>query len=131
MENIYVCDYCGEFVAANGNKEFPSDKVKCNVCGCTNFKYFIGAKDFKPPYSQKLMQLRFGNLVNEWEEHRQHGITPSSGETPIPKCPTCGSTNIKRISALERGTNAAIFGLYGNKRRYQFECLNPSCGYKW
>lgn len=48
-----------------------------------------------------------------------------------PKCPTCGSTNIRHISATERGVNAFMFGIFGNKRKCQFECQNPKCRYRW
>lgn len=49
----------------------------------------------------------------------------------LPKCPTCGSTNIRHISSTERGFNAVMFGFFGNKRKCQFECLNPNCRYRW
>ena len=49
----------------------------------------------------------------------------------LPKCPTCGSTNIRHISSTERGVNAVMFGFFGNKRKCQFECLNPNCRYRW
>lgn len=48
-----------------------------------------------------------------------------------PQCPTCGSTNIRHISSAERGVNAVMFGFFGNKRKCQFECLNPNCRYRW
>lgn len=50
---------------------------------------------------------------------------------PKPKCPTCGTENIRKISDAERGANAFMFGLMGNKRKCQFECINPNCKYKW
>ena len=46
-----------------------------------------------------------------------------------PKCPTCQSTNIKKISATSKAKNAVLFGLIGNKRNKQFHC--NSCGYEW
>lgn len=48
-----------------------------------------------------------------------------------PKCPTCGSTKIRRISTTEKVTSTVLFGIFSNKRKYQFECLNPNCKYKW
>lgn len=41
-----------------------------------------------------------------------------------PKCQICGSTNIKRISTTEKAVNVAMFGLLGNKRKYQWHCNN-------
>ena len=55
----------------------------------------------------------------------------SSQTANLPKCPTCGSTNIRHISSTERGVNAVMFGFFGNKRKCQFECLNPNCRYRW
>ena len=46
-----------------------------------------------------------------------------------PKCPTCNSTNIKKISALSKVTGASMFGLFSKTARSQFQCNN--CGYKW
>lgn len=47
----------------------------------------------------------------------------------IPKCPTCNSTNITRISTTSKVVNVAMFGFLGQKRKHQFKCKN--CGYEW
>lgn len=52
-------------------------------------------------------------------------------QNSIPKCPTCGSTNIRRITTFEKVGNVVAFGILGNKRKYQFECLNKNCKYCW
>lgn len=63
----------------------------------------------------------------------QYTSTKQIADAPIqqniPKCPTCQSTNIKKISATSKATNAMLFGLFGNKRKKQFHC--NSCGYEW
>lgn len=46
-----------------------------------------------------------------------------------PKCPTCQSTNLKKISVTSKVMNTAIFGLFGAKRYKTFHCNN--CGYEW
>lgn len=46
-----------------------------------------------------------------------------------PKCPTCGSTNIKKIGSIERGASIAAFGIFGKKINKTFKCNN--CGYTW
>lgn len=48
---------------------------------------------------------------------------------PVPKCPTCGSTNIHKLSAATRGVSLGLFGLASKTARSQFVCDN--CGYKW
>ena len=46
-----------------------------------------------------------------------------------PKCPTCQSTNIKKISTTSKVMGAIGFGLLSKTAKSQFECKN--CGYKW
>lgn len=47
----------------------------------------------------------------------------------IPKCPTCGSNNIVKISNIKKITHTYIFGFLSKTSRSQFCCKN--CGYKW
>ncbi|MGN0550594.1 MAG: hypothetical protein ACI4I4_01985 [Acutalibacteraceae bacterium] len=47
----------------------------------------------------------------------------------VPKCPTCGSTNIEKISTTSKVVGATMFGLLSKTARSQFKCKN--CGYKW
>ena len=51
--------------------------------------------------------------------------TPSN----LPTCPTCGSTNIQKISGLNRAAHGYMFGLFSKTAKSQFCCKN--CGYKW
>lgn len=49
----------------------------------------------------------------------------------VPHCPTCGSTNVRKITTAEKATGVFLFGIFSNKRNCQFECQNPKCKYKW
>lgn len=46
-----------------------------------------------------------------------------------PRCPTCGSTNIKKISGLSKAGSAAMFGLFSRKVHKQWHC--NKCGSEW
>lgn len=53
-------------------------------------------------------------------------------ETPaknIPKCPTCSSTNIKKVSGASKAASVVMFGLLSQKVKKTFHCNN--CGYEW
>ncbi len=65
----------------------------------------------------------------EFEKIKNEIFSPKTEEHNIPKCPTCGSTNIKDISKIKRATHAYLFGLFSKTARSQFECQN--CHYKW
>ena len=46
-----------------------------------------------------------------------------------PKCPTCSSTNIKKVSGTSKAFSVAMFGLLSQKVKKTFHCNN--CGYEW
>lgn len=47
----------------------------------------------------------------------------------LPKCPTCGATNVEKIGGLERGASVGMWGLFSKKINKTFKCKN--CGYTW
>lgn len=46
-----------------------------------------------------------------------------------PKCPTCGSTNIQKISGTKRWLSTGLFGLASSDIGKSMVCR--SCGFKW
>jgi len=45
------------------------------------------------------------------------------------KCPTCKSTNVRRINGVERGASIAMLGIFSRKINKTFEC--GSCKFTW
>lgn len=45
------------------------------------------------------------------------------------KCPTCQSTNVKKIGTGERVASVAMMGVFSKKINKSFKC--NSCGYTW
>ena len=56
----------------------------------------------------------------EFVQHVYRSAKPEN----IPKCPICGSTNLKKLTALDRGTSAFMWGLGSNKIGKTYECRN-------
>lgn len=46
-----------------------------------------------------------------------------------PRCPTCGSTDIKKLDSLDRTVSTAVWGIASGKIGKQFKCKH--CGYMW
>lgn len=46
-----------------------------------------------------------------------------------PRCPTCTSTDIRKIGTAERGVSAVTLGVMSNKVGKTFQCNH--CGYTW
>ena len=139
---MYYCKECGSMYAFE-DKGCILTEYHCEKCG--GYLYRTGKRKVPP-----LTESEYNTMIinNKWDdfalqnycllyfnnpERIKSEILQLSQDhsQPIPKCPTCGSTNIRRISATEKAVNIGMFGLFGNKRKYQFECLNPNCKYKW
>lgn len=71
-------------------------------------------------YELKMSQFR--TQVNAQEEREQQ-------ERNQPKCPTCGSTNIEKISAGKKMSGAFLFGIFSSDIRNTMHCKD--CGAKW
>lgn len=52
-----------------------------------------------------------------------------NGGQNMPKCPTCGSTNIRKMGGVERGASIWAFGIFSKKINKTFKCCN--CGCTW
>ncbi len=49
--------------------------------------------------------------------------------TNVPKCPTCQSTNIKKVSGISKIGSVAMWGIFSQKVKKQWHCNN--CGSEW
>lgn len=62
-------------------------------------------------------------------EFNANDVVISQTELNIPKCPTCGSTDISKISTASKAVSVGLFGIFSSKIRKQFHC--NSCKYEW
>lgn len=70
-------------------------------------------------YELKMSQFRA--QVNVQNEIKQ--------QSNQPKCPTCGSTNIEKISAGKKMSGSFLFGIFSSDIRNTMHCKD--CGYTW
>ncbi len=63
------------------------------------------------------------------DKARQDGYYGSPKQSNQPKCPTCGSTNIRKIGTGERVASVVGFGIFSKKINKTWKCNN--CGYTW
>ena len=122
---VYFCPNCNEYRKYNPNQ---SNKFICKICGNKMLNKGMEDKDERK-------QLKKIYIQNELEKEKEkitkkEVIYPSSQpEENIPKCPTCGSTNIKRISGTKRWLTTGLFGLASSDIGKTMVCKN--CGYKF
>lgn len=150
MDTMFYCPYCGHAPL------FIERKDQC--CGCGAIVELLPSKyDF--PYYAELSAQKYNSDRSHWKEFLLDEISTNPlydpnrynsaeatayresqmaaartkdqarREASLPKCPLCGSTKLKKISAVKHGVHAAAFGIFSKTAFSQFEC--ESCHYKF
>lgn len=70
--------------------------------------------------------MNIGNAIRQGANPK---IAFRNGGQNMPKCPTCGSLNVEKISVGKKVVGGAMFGLFSSNVRKTMCCKN--CGYKW
>lgn len=80
-------------------------------------------------FNQKfeLYKLQFDNKNTKYIESKSDDERPQVKY--IPKCPTCSSPDIKKISSTKRWFSTGLFGIASSDVGKTMQCNN--CGYKW
>ena len=105
----------------NSNYTRAMDKYKDKIGDWTEYKNNLYIKTEKEYNQCIIMSKTYGIVITPDEMNEM--------QKPAPKCPTCGSTNLKTISGLRRDLAQTAFGVANPTARAQFECKD--CGYKW
>ena len=114
-----ICNKCGKYIKVTDIDLFDriqpeyciishGENIVC--CGCGN-----SSGDGLIEYKKLTPLQKHNNTI----DHKAN----------IPRCPTCSSTRVKRISTTAKVAGAATFGFFSKTARSQFKCEN--CGYKW
>lgn len=109
-------------------------KLVCIIIVIMSFIFFVGFGFCALNDSEKIVNAKEDILAFKEKERDEFNAIISQSSKQIkndntPKCPTCGSTNIRKISATKKIGGALGFGIFSKTARSQFECLN--CKYKW
>lgn len=114
----------------NHNGDYPSIEESDEML---REKYFYGKLDSdvtkaataERKYWESPEGVEEQNRITDRWYAKQNAQKFSTG----PKCPTCGSTNIRKISTGERMISVGMLGLFSKKINKSFKC--NSCGYTW
>ena len=123
-DEIMICPNCNHQLI---NIDFPANDLYTIKTVSNDSKEFIDAmielyKKNPIEYQLKMAQFKVQETqILEAEKQSQ--------EQNVPKCPTCGSTNIKKISAGSRWLSTGLFGISSSKLGKSMECRH--CGYKF
>ena len=116
------------FLLDNIEKKEKFDRlVRTIECkGTTAIKIIKEVEETKKIPETLNFETRTQSLKRQEQEKLQR---QQQEQANLPKCPTCGSTNIRKIGSVERGTSIVAFGIFSKKINKTFKCGN--CGYTW
>lgn len=73
--------------------------------------------------------IEYGLKLSQFKSQLEQQKSNKTQNDNRPKCPTCGSTNIEKISVAKKAFGGAMFGLFSSDVRNSMHCKN--CGAKW
>ena len=126
---IWVCPECGTFA----RHDIDETGAICEKC-----KTPLVCTDVSAEEAKSFMDSHNLTQFDEWSENlkRRYVVdyeakAAEEAKAPqyIPKCPTCGCPNIRRLSNTESAYDLAGLGGHSNWTFKTFVCLN--CGYAW
>ena len=148
MKTIFAyCDKCGSW-----DIDVDFDKDNCYFCKnfplkeiphqyTDNFRWRDG--DGKQAFIEEVVK-KSPNLDLYLFEHKDEiiqaenddmnakmaiGRAALNEQANVPKCPTCGSINVEKISITKKAFGGALFGLFSSDIRNTMHCKH--CGCKW
>ena len=136
----FECQICGYIQEGN------AVPVSCPVCHNNNFLEYDFAVLNSLKCSQQLIEamqklkqtdiieyeLKMSQFRNQLDQKRanERAQRQQFQQTQNqPKCPTCGSTNVEKISVGQKIGGSFLFGVFSSNVRNTMHCKN--CGSKW
>lgn len=108
-------------------------KTKIEYCPYCHVKYkdsIQGTCDEVDNYTKNHPELKRSPEFSYDAYNKRINYVPYEYPTSnIPKCPTCGSLNVEKISTGKKIFGGAMFGLFSSDVRNTMHCKN--CGAKW
>lgn len=127
------CIHCGyplDEISSNEYKDISTRECLTEKEDTHNFSQKINSSFDKINYTQKQPETLRDLVQKRDSETKNIEIVESQPiPKPTPKCPTCGSTDISKISATSKAVSVGLFGIFSPKIRKQFHC--NSCKYEW
>ena len=120
-EGATVCPFCGNIIVDTGIER--GDYCDLTIVSNYNRKLIEAMIELK-----KKDPIEYETKMIEFRKESER-IMDEDDSDVMPKCPTCGSINIEKISFGKKLTGGALFGILSSNVRKTMHCRN--CGYKW
>lgn len=120
--NDHICPYC-------------KNKLVDILITDDEFNIIQDVSDSDRQFLEAMIELKKNDSIeyqlkmNQFKTQIKQQKNTKIEEKSIPKCPTCGSTNIQKISGTKRWLSTGLFGLASSDIGKNMCC--KKCGHKW
>lgn len=131
-DKLKQCIHCGYPLRSNYTSVVNGKEYDLSFIFDDDYSYLYKVRDFVQITKCDIPTARqyIDKFINEKSLPPSFQVKAKVQQTDShPKCPTCGSVNIRKISATSKVVGAIGFGLFSKTAKSQFECLD--CKYKW
>lgn len=129
---IYKCAKCDYRITISESQNIPT---KCKICGTELVLYnqfsvnpnngLKAINKLEDNKKERAIQDAERAKRKQEEQRMQEYLRKSN----TPHCPTCGSTNVQKISGMKRWVSVGLFGLASSDVGKTMVC--KKCGYKF
>lgn len=122
-QDVEYCPICADKLE---NINFPFEDLKILTSISNDVRLYQSMIQL---YNDDIIEyeLKMSQFRTQYEQ--QESTKQIQEEKNIPKCPTCGSTNIEKISVGKKIGGSMLFGLFSSDVRNTMHCKD--CGDKW
>lgn len=138
-EIIKKCDKCGDIAVYTSTYNIHKE----NNCNGNLIETSLSYDDFcvlcdiseDNAFLQAMIDLKEKDIIeynlkmSQFKSQLEQQKSSKAQNSNRPKCPTCGSTNIEKISVTKKAFGGAMFGIFSSDVRNSMHCKN--CGAKW
>lgn len=116
------CDYHTDEILEESNFTFEEYNLIEEISTDISFVQSMEQLKEKDPIEFQLKLAQFKSTTVQ-----QESVKPQKQN--VPKCPTCGSTKLSKVSAMSKAGSVIMWGLFSQKVKKTWHCGN--CGYEW
>lgn len=143
-KSVWLCSNKKCTAAWYYNPEEKPDFKTCEHCGSKIFKSPLTVEEYvyidciaedDREFLDAMIELKqkdiieFKTKIAQFKAQVDAQEERERQERNLPRCPTCQSTNIHKISTGKRAVSILGFGILSNNIGKTYECLD--CKYKW
>jgi hypothetical protein len=124
-----ICECCGyeDPIIINHedflkfNNEITAKDPDASVYEACREKYVYPSEHFS--------KKAYNDMLKYAEEKKRRTQEEYDRICHTPKCPTCGSTDLRKVSVGAKAVSVGLFGIFSQKVKKTWHC--NSCGYEW